>query len=84
MNAPAPRPAPLSAKVEAQIRVMVVDDSAAFRGFSTRKIESDPQLKVVGIAHNGKAAVAHEGLASGIFPLSAVGAEIRKYLGMGK
>ena len=57
MNAPAAKPAPLPVKAEAQIRVMVVDDSVAIRGFLTRWIESDPQLKVVGTAHNGKAAV---------------------------
>lgn len=46
---------------EPQIRVMVVDDSAAIRGFLTRWIESDPQLKVVGSAHNGRVAVEQVG-----------------------
>lgn len=57
MNAPLAKPTTAPVKAEAQIRVMVVDDSAAIRGFLTRWIESDPQLKVVGTAHNGKAAV---------------------------
>ena len=39
------------------IRVMVVDDSAAIRGFLTRFIESDKDIKVVTSASNGQIAV---------------------------
>jgi two-component system chemotaxis response regulator CheB len=39
------------------IRVMVVDDSAAIRGFLTRFIESDPDNKVITSVSNGKLAV---------------------------
>ena len=39
------------------IRVMVVDDSAAIRGFLTRFIESDKDIKVVTSASNGQMAV---------------------------
>lgn len=35
------------------IRVLVADDSAFMRTAITRMVESDPQLKVVGAAHNG-------------------------------
>ncbi len=40
-----------------QIRVMVVDDSAVIRGFLTRFIESDPDIKVVASMSNGQLAV---------------------------
>ncbi|MFN9001720.1 MAG: chemotaxis response regulator protein-glutamate methylesterase [Holosporales bacterium] len=40
-----------------QLRVMVVDDSAAVRGAITRILESDPEIKVVSSATNGKAAI---------------------------
>lgn len=39
------------------IRVMVVDDSAVIRGFLTRFIETDPQLKVTASFSNGQIAV---------------------------
>ena len=39
------------------VRVMVVDDSAVIRGFLTRWIDSEPGLKVVATAQNGKIAV---------------------------
>jgi len=40
-----------------QIRVMVVDDSVAIRGFISRWIASDPALALVATAGNGRAAV---------------------------
>ncbi len=40
-----------------QLRVMVVDDSAAIRGAITRILESDPEIKVVCSASNGQAAI---------------------------
>jgi len=43
------------------IRVMVVDDSAVIRGFLTRFIESDPDIKVVASASNGQLAVNNMG-----------------------
>lgn len=42
-----------SAAAASPIRVLVADDSAFMRTAITRMIESDPQLKVVGAAHNG-------------------------------
>jgi two-component system chemotaxis response regulator CheB len=39
------------------VRVMVVDDSAVIRGFLTRFIESDPDLKVVTSVSNGQLAL---------------------------
>ena len=39
------------------IKIMVVDDSSVIRGFLTRFIESDPDLKVVATAANGQIAV---------------------------
>ncbi len=39
------------------IRVMVVDDSAVIRGFLTRFIESDPDIKVVASSSNGQLAL---------------------------
>jgi two-component system, chemotaxis family, protein-glutamate methylesterase/glutaminase len=57
MTAIAAKPVTPPANALPQIRVMVVDDSAAIRGFLTRWIESDKQLKVVASAHNGKVAV---------------------------
>lgn len=40
-----------------QIRVLVVDDSSLVRKIITDILESDPQIKVVGTANNGKSAV---------------------------
>ena len=42
---------------QSPIEVMVVDDSAVVRGFITRILESDPDIKVVYSAHNGQMAV---------------------------
>lgn len=39
------------------VRVMVVDDSAVIRGLITRALESDPAIKVLHSAGNGKVAV---------------------------
>lgn len=39
------------------IRVMVVDDSAAIRGFLTRFVESNPDIKVITSASNGQIAL---------------------------
>lgn len=39
------------------VRVMVVDDSMVIRGLLTRSLESDPAIKVVASAGNGKAAL---------------------------
>lgn len=44
-------------KTGSQIRVMIVDDSAAIRGFLSRWVESDPALKVVATANNGRVAL---------------------------
>jgi two-component system, chemotaxis family, protein-glutamate methylesterase/glutaminase len=41
----------------APIRVMLVDDSAVVRGFITRMLEKDPEIKVVYSAQNGQIAV---------------------------
>lgn len=41
----------------APIRVMVVDDSHVIRGLLSRTLDSDPGIKVVATAANGKAAV---------------------------
>jgi len=41
----------------AQIRVMVVDDSHVIRGLLSRALDTDPGIKVVVTAANGKAAV---------------------------
>ena len=50
--------APLaSERSETAYRVMVVDDSAVIRGFLTRWIEADPELRVVGSAGDGAAAL---------------------------
>ena len=51
-KAPVVRP-----RTRAVVRVMVVDDSAVIRGFLTRWIESEPGLKVVASAQNGKVAL---------------------------
>lgn len=40
------------------VRAMVVDDSAVIRGFLTKFLESDPEIKVVSTASNGELAVA--------------------------
>jgi len=40
-----------------QIRVLVVDDSALVRKITTDILESDPQIKVIGTANNGKTAI---------------------------
>lgn len=50
MNAPAPRPL-VNANVA---RVLIVDDSATIRGLVTRWIEADPNLKLAGVAVNGR------------------------------
>ena len=39
------------------IRVLVVDDSHVIRGLLTRTLDADPEIKVVGSAANGKAAL---------------------------
>ena len=39
------------------IRVLVVDDSHVIRGLLTRSLDSDPGIKVVATASNGKAAI---------------------------
>ncbi len=41
----------------APIRVLVVDDSHVIRGLIARSLGSDPAIKVVGTASNGKAAI---------------------------
>jgi two-component system chemotaxis response regulator CheB len=41
----------------APIRVLVVDDSHVIRGLLTRTLDSDPGIKVVATASNGKAAI---------------------------
>jgi two-component system, chemotaxis family, protein-glutamate methylesterase/glutaminase len=41
----------------APIRVMVVDDSHVIRGLLTRSLDSDPAIKVIATAANGKAAI---------------------------
>ncbi|NJM92906.1 MAG: response regulator, partial [Rhodospirillaceae bacterium] len=41
----------------APIRVLVVDDSHVIRGLLTRSLDSDPGIKVVASASNGKAAI---------------------------
>jgi two-component system, chemotaxis family, protein-glutamate methylesterase/glutaminase len=43
---------------ERKIRVLVVDDSPAFRAALSLALESDPEIQVVGQAADGKAAVA--------------------------
>jgi two-component system chemotaxis response regulator CheB len=40
-----------------QIRVLVVDDSSLVRKAITDMLESDPQIKVIGTAENGEAAI---------------------------
>ena len=39
------------------IRVLVVDDSHVIRGLLSRSLDSDPGIKVVATASNGKAAI---------------------------
>lgn len=41
----------------APIRVLVVDDSHVIRGLLTRSLESDPGIKVIATASNGKVAI---------------------------
>ena len=43
--------------VPTPIRVLVVDDSHVIRGLLTRSLDSDPGIKVVATASNGKAAI---------------------------
>jgi two-component system chemotaxis response regulator CheB len=43
--------------ISREIRVLVVDDSVLAREIITRILESDPQIKVAGVAVNGKDAV---------------------------
>ena len=42
---------------ENPVRVMIVDDSAVVRGFLTRFIETDKEIKVVSSAFNGQQAI---------------------------
>jgi len=49
--------APVKASAHDPIRVMVVDDSAVIRGFLTRFIESDPNIKVIKTSPNGQLAL---------------------------
>ncbi len=51
------RPAPEAAAAQAQVRVMVCDNSVAIRGAIVRMLESDPAIRVVARAVNGQAAV---------------------------
>lgn len=46
-----------AAATAAPIRVLVVDDSHVIRGLLSRTLESDPGIKVVASAANGKAAI---------------------------
>lgn len=46
-----------SSSTAAPIRVLVVDDSHVIRGLLTRTLDSDPGIKVVATASNGKAAI---------------------------
>ena len=46
-----------SSSAAAPIRVLVVDDSHVIRGLLTRTLDSDPGIKVVASASNGKAAI---------------------------
>ncbi len=50
MNAPIPRPVASSHIA----RVLIVDDSAIIRGLVTRWIEAEPNLKLAGVAVNGR------------------------------
>ena len=43
-------------QTDTRIRVMVVDDSAAIRGFITRWVEQDPRFTVAAVAVNGRIA----------------------------
>jgi two-component system chemotaxis response regulator CheB len=47
----------VSHPVSDQIRVLLIDDSAVVRGFITRILEADPDIKVVGSAQNGEVGV---------------------------
>lgn len=47
----------MSDSTPGKINVMLVDDSAVVRGFITRILEADPQIKIVYSAHNGQMAV---------------------------
>jgi len=51
------RAAPLATALPAPVRVMVCDDSLAIRGAIARILESDPAIRVVARAVNGRAAV---------------------------
>ncbi|HNB26534.1 MAG TPA: chemotaxis response regulator protein-glutamate methylesterase [Alphaproteobacteria bacterium] len=48
---------PGTGSTAAPIRVLVVDDSHVIRGLLTRTLDSDPGIKVVASASNGKAAI---------------------------
>ena len=48
---------PGTSSAAAPIRVLVVDDSHVIRGLLTRTLDSDPGIKVVASASNGKAAI---------------------------
>lgn len=50
-------PATASLSPQSPIRVMVVDDSVVIRGFLTRFIEEDPELKVTSSVGNGQLAI---------------------------
>jgi len=50
-------PAPQSANAANQRRVLLVDDSAAIRGFYRRALESDPSIAVIASVGNGQAAL---------------------------
>ena len=56
MSAVAPKPASPASKPQAEIRVMIVDDSAAIRGFLTRWIEAEPGFAIAAVASNGRIA----------------------------
>jgi two-component system chemotaxis response regulator CheB len=42
---------------DSKIRVMIVDDSAVFRGLMSRFLESLPSIEIIGVAFNGKIAL---------------------------
>ena len=55
-DAPA-SPAQAQVKAPAQVRVIVCDDSVAIRGAIVRMLETDPAIRVVARAANGRAAI---------------------------
>jgi two-component system chemotaxis response regulator CheB len=56
LAAHSPHDAPASS-AQAQVRVMVCDDSVAIRGAIVRMLETDPAIRVVARAANGRAAI---------------------------